>query len=59
MEALQDPHNAQQTAENVHTVRVCENATGSAMGDGDLGGESGKVCVVGEGGGHEIGRAHV
>ena len=52
MEALRDPHNAQQTAENVHTVRVRENATGSATGDGDLGGESGKVCVVGEGGGH-------
>ena len=52
MEALQDPHNAQQTAENLHTVRVRENATGSATGDGDLGGESGKVCVVGEGGGH-------
>ena len=52
MEALRDPHNAQQTAENVHTVRVRENATGSATGDGDLGGESGKVCVVREGGGH-------
>ena len=52
MEALRDPHDAQQTAENVRTVRVRENATGSATGDGDLGGESGKVCVVGEGGGH-------
>lgn len=52
MEALRDPHNAQQTAENLHTVSVCENATGSAMGDRDLGGESGKVCVVGGGDGH-------
>lgn len=52
MEALRDPHNAQQTAENLHTVSVRENATGSAMGDCDLGGESGKVCVVGEGDGH-------
>ena len=52
MEALQDPHNAQQTAENVDTVSVCENSTGSAMGDCDLGGESGEVCVVGGDGGH-------
>ena len=52
MEALQDPHNAQQTAENVDTVSVRENSTGSAMGDCDLGGESGEVCVVGGDGGH-------
>ena len=52
MEALQDPHNAQQTAENVDTVSVRENSTGSAMGDCDLGGESGEVCVVGLDGGH-------
>lgn len=52
MEALRDPHNAQQTAENLDTVSVRENATGSAMSDCDLGGESGKVCVVGGGDGH-------
>ena len=52
MEALRDPHNAQPTAENLVTVSVCENATDSAMGDRDLGGESGEVCVVGEGDGH-------
>ena len=52
MEALRDPHNAQQTADNLHTVSVRENATGSAMDERDLGGESGRVCVVGGGGGH-------
>lgn len=52
MEALRDPHNAQQTADNLDTVSVRENATGSAMGECDLDGESGKVCVVGEGDGH-------
>ena len=52
MEALREPHNAQQTAENLDTVSVCENATGSVMVDRDLIGESGKICYVGEGDGH-------
>ena len=52
MEALRDPHNAQQTTDNLHTVSVRENATASAMGEHVLGGESGKVCVVDGGDGH-------
>ena len=52
MEALREPHNAQETAENLDTVSVSENATGSAMVDRDLVSESGKICYVCEGDGH-------